>query len=92
MTILPRKITRVVTLVFGLGAAAIAAMAQNLDGRWTATTVQGGVTIPFRLAARGNSHYLRRRVALAALREFLELTGCHRADQAALQHKVSRVV
>jgi hypothetical protein len=44
------------------------------------------------LAARGNSHYLRRRVALAALREFLELTGCHRADQAALQHKVSRVV
>jgi hypothetical protein len=44
------------------------------------------------LAARGNSHYLRRRVALAALREFLELTGCRRADQAALQHKVSRVV
>jgi peroxiredoxin len=33
-------------------------MAQNLDGRWAATTVQGGVTIPFRLDISGSASQL----------------------------------
>jgi thiol-disulfide isomerase/thioredoxin len=39
----------VVAVAFGIGAAAAAPQTENLDGRWSATVVQGGVTIPFRL-------------------------------------------
>jgi hypothetical protein len=53
-----RNMTGIATLVFGLGAAASAATAQNLDGRWAATTVQGGVTIPFRLDISGSGNQL----------------------------------
>jgi peroxiredoxin len=58
MMTLSRSMTGVASLVFGLGAVATAAMAQNLDGRWAATTVQGGVTIPFRLDISGNGNQL----------------------------------
>src|ERR1700729_3583803 len=58
MMTLSKSMTGVASLVFGLGAAATAAMAQNLDGRWAATTVQGGVTIPFRLDISGNGTQL----------------------------------
>ena len=58
MMTLSKSMTGVASLVFGLGAAATAAMAQNLDGRWAATTVQGGVTIPFRLDISGNGNQL----------------------------------
>ena len=34
--------------------AAAAAPAENLDGRWAATVVQNGVTIPFRLDISGD--------------------------------------
>jgi peroxiredoxin len=38
----------------GLSAVAAAAPAGNLDGRWAATVVQNGVTIPFRLDISGS--------------------------------------
>jgi thiol-disulfide isomerase/thioredoxin len=39
----------VVAVALGIGAAAAAPQTENPDGRWSATVVQGGVTIPFRL-------------------------------------------
>jgi thiol-disulfide isomerase/thioredoxin len=37
-----------------VGVAAIAGPAESLDGRWDATVVQGGATIPFRLDISGD--------------------------------------
>jgi len=54
MTTFSRSMTSLAALLFGLGAAATAASAQDLDGRWAAVTVQGGVTIPFRLDISGS--------------------------------------
>jgi thiol-disulfide isomerase/thioredoxin len=45
----------VVVSVVALGAGVcVAAAADNLTGRWAATTTQGGVTIPFRLDISGD--------------------------------------
>jgi peroxiredoxin len=42
------------SFVLGLSAVAAAAPSGNLDGRWAATVVQNGVTIPFRLDISGS--------------------------------------
>ena len=49
------KRTGLAAVVLGIGAVAMAAPADNLEGRWSATVVQGGVTIPFRLDISGES-------------------------------------
>ncbi|HKD04902.1 MAG TPA: TlpA disulfide reductase family protein [Bryobacteraceae bacterium] len=51
-----RQLSGVAAIAFGMSAAT--AMAQNLDGRWDATTVQGGVSIPFRLDLSGEGDHL----------------------------------
>lgn len=43
-----------IAVVLGLGAVALAAPEENLDGRWAATVVQNGVAIPFRLDISGS--------------------------------------
>jgi thiol-disulfide isomerase/thioredoxin len=50
---LSKKVTGLAALALGIGAVAMAAPAENLDGRWAATVVQNGVTIPFRLDISG---------------------------------------
>ena len=45
MRSLSRSLTAVAAVAFGVAAA----HAESLDGRWSATVVQGGITIPFRL-------------------------------------------
>src|SRR3984885_8044479 len=51
---LSTKMTGMAAFAFGIGAVAMAAPAENLDGRWAATVVQGSVTIPFRLDISGD--------------------------------------
>lgn len=54
-----RNVLRSITpaaVVLGLGAVALAAPEENLDGRWAATVVQNGVTIPFRLDISGTGN------------------------------------
>ena len=46
-----RSFIGLATLALGAGAIATA---ENLEGRWSATLVQGGVTIPFRLDISGD--------------------------------------
>ena len=43
-----------VVVALGMGAVAMAAADENLDGRWAATVVQSGATIPFRLEISGS--------------------------------------
>ena len=43
-----------VVIALGIGAVAMAAADENLDGRWAATVVQNGVAIPFRLEISGS--------------------------------------
>ena len=53
-----RNISRnlgIAAIALGMGASAALA-AENLGGRWAATTVQGGVTIPFRLDISGDGN------------------------------------
>jgi thiol-disulfide isomerase/thioredoxin len=45
---------RIVISLAALGAFALPAVAANLNGRWAATVVQGGATIPFRLDISGD--------------------------------------
>lgn len=47
MRVLSKKLASL-AIGLGIGVSALAA-AENLDGRWAATTTQNGVTIPFRL-------------------------------------------
>ena len=54
-----RNISRSLSLAaiaIGIGASAATANAEKLEGRWAATTVQGGVTIPFRLDISGEGN------------------------------------
>ena len=55
---LSRSMNGIALFAFGIGALAANAAAQDLDGRWAATTVQGGVTIPFRLDISGDGNKL----------------------------------
>src|SRR5215831_2376153 len=48
-----RNFTRVAVVALGAGVS-VAAAGDNLNGRWAATTTQGGVTIPFRLDISGD--------------------------------------
>jgi len=48
------KLTGLAAVALGIGAVAMAAPAENLEGRWSATVVQNGVTIPFRLDISGD--------------------------------------
>ena len=54
MSNLSKHVTGLAVVAFGMGAVAMAAPAENLDGRWSATVVQNGVTIPFRLDISGD--------------------------------------
>ena len=49
MRSLSTSLTVFAAVAFGIGVAAAAPQTENLDGRWSATVEQGGVTIPFRL-------------------------------------------
>jgi hypothetical protein len=49
-----RSLASFAAIAIGIGASAAVAMAEKLEGRWAATTVQGGVTIPFRLDISGD--------------------------------------
>jgi peroxiredoxin len=49
MKTLVRNLAAAVAVAFGTGASAQPATAENLNGRWAATIVQGSATIPFRL-------------------------------------------
>jgi len=49
----PRNLMVLAGVAICFGAAAMAAPAESLDGRWAATVVQNGVTIPFRLDISG---------------------------------------
>ena len=55
---LSKTMTGMAAFAFGIGAVAMAAPADSstssLDGRWAATVVQNGVTIPFRLDVSGD--------------------------------------
>jgi len=51
MRSLSRSFIGIATLALGAGAFA---NAENLEGRWSATLVQGGTTIPFRLDISGD--------------------------------------
>jgi thiol-disulfide isomerase/thioredoxin len=48
------KLTGLAAVALGIGAVAMAAPAENLEGRWSATVVQNGVSIPFRLDIAGD--------------------------------------
>ncbi len=50
---LSKRVTGLAAFAFGIGAVAIAAPAETLEGRWSATVVQNGVAIPFRLDISG---------------------------------------
>jgi thiol-disulfide isomerase/thioredoxin len=50
---LSKRATGLAAFAFGIGAVAMAAPAENLEGRWSATVVQNGVAIPFRLDISG---------------------------------------
>jgi thiol-disulfide isomerase/thioredoxin len=49
-----KRLTGIAAFALGVGSAALPAMAQNLEGRWSATVLQGGVDIPFRLDISGD--------------------------------------
>jgi thiol-disulfide isomerase/thioredoxin len=51
---LSRNLAAVASIALGTLAAGGMARAENLHGRWAATTVQNGVTIPFRLEISGD--------------------------------------
>jgi thiol-disulfide isomerase/thioredoxin len=53
MRSLLRSLAGVAAVALGIGGGT-AAQAQNLEGRWAATVVQGGVAIPFRLDISGD--------------------------------------
>src|SRR5260370_9915321 len=44
-----RSLASFTAIAIAIGVFAAVAKAEKLEGRWAATTVQGGVTIPFRL-------------------------------------------
>jgi thiol-disulfide isomerase/thioredoxin len=51
-----RSLASLAAIAIGIGASAATANAEKLEGRWAATTVQGGVTIPFRLDISGEGN------------------------------------
>src|ERR1700685_4256613 len=51
---LSKKVTGLAAVALGIGAMALAAPAENLEGRWSATVVQNGTPIPFRLDISGD--------------------------------------
>jgi thiol-disulfide isomerase/thioredoxin len=53
-----KNAARLAVIALGLGASLGVARAQKLEGRWTATIVQGGVTIPFRIDISGDGDRL----------------------------------
>jgi thiol-disulfide isomerase/thioredoxin len=54
MKMLLRNMAMVASAAFGIAAGATAAHAESLEGRWTATVVQAGTPIPFRLDISGD--------------------------------------
>jgi len=54
MRTLAINLTAVGAVALAIGASARPAAAEGLNGRWAATVVQGGVTIPFRLDISGD--------------------------------------
>src|ERR1700689_4992888 len=51
---LSTRMTGMAAIALGVGIVAMAAPAKSLDGRWAATVVQNGVTIPLRLDISGD--------------------------------------
>lgn len=49
-----RVLTSSAAVAFGVATLAPASFAQNLEGRWAATVVQGDLTVPFRLDISGS--------------------------------------
>jgi hypothetical protein len=54
MRTLAINLAAVGAVALAIGASARPAAAESLNGRWAATVVQGGVTIPFRLDISGD--------------------------------------
>lgn len=58
MKTLLAKWSGAVAIAAGIAGLALAAPPSNLDGRWDATLVTGGVTVPFRLDISGNGDHI----------------------------------
>jgi hypothetical protein len=56
MNSLSNRLSRLTAIALGVGGLALAAPSDNMEGRWAATLVQGGVSIPFRLDISGDGN------------------------------------